>query len=103
MKDGKIELDTRRGEEFGFTSDKFDGWLWKIDGYIYISFIRSKQPGRGHLSQLFDAILSKGYGIKVPTPSALMRAILIRKGFVRRDEFDEYLKEVVEIWVKDSN
>jgi len=103
MKDGIIKLDTSRGREFGFTSDKFNGWLWKIDGYIYISFITSKQPGRGYLSQLFDAILSKGYGIKVPTPSALMRAILIKKGFVRKDEFDERIKEVYEIWVKEPN
>jgi len=103
MKNGIIRLDTSRAREFGFTSDKFKGWLWKVDKYIYISFITSKQPGRGHLSKLFDAILSKGYGIKVPTPSALMRAILMKKGIMRRDEFDKRIKEVYEVWVKEPN
>jgi len=101
MKDGIIDLDTPRGKKFGFTSDKFDGWLWKAGNYIYISFIVSKQPGRGHLSQLFNAILSKGYGIKVPTPSALMQTILAKKGFARKDEFDERIEEVYEVWVKE--
>jgi len=101
MKDGIIELDTSRGKEFGFISEKFDGWLWKVGNYIYISFIVSKRPGHGHLSQLFDAISSKGYGIKVPTPSALMQTILAKKGFVKKYEFDERIEEAYEVWVKD--
>jgi len=103
MKDGIIHLDTKRGKLFGFTSDKFDGWLWKKGNYIYISFIVSKKPGQGNLSLLLNKILEKGYGIKVPTPSAKMRAILLKKGFTRKYEFDKCLKEVCEIWIQENS
>jgi len=105
MKDGIIELDTRAGEELGFTLGKFmDGsYLWKRDDYIYISFIQSREKGKGYLSKLFDTILNNGYGIKVPTPFPLMQAILIKKGFVRTEEWAERYNENVEVWVKEKN
>ena len=109
MKDGIIELDSEAGKELGFTSDKFiDGsrsqigsYLWKKEGYIFISFIQSKENRKSHLSKLFDAILSKGYGIKVPIPSALMEAILRKKGFERTEEHSEQHGNV-EVWVKEK-
>ena len=76
-----IHPDTPLGKEFGFTSDRFVGWLGEKEGYIYLSFIESLQPGKGHLSELFENILKRGYGIKVPTPSAHMKAIVEKKGF----------------------
>jgi len=94
MKDGIIKLDTDRGKQFSFTSDKYSGYLWKIGNYIIISFIESK----GYLLNLFNAILRKGYGIKVPTPSVKMEKILKLKGFSKTFEYDEELGEV-EIWV----
>ena len=110
MKDGIIELDTKAGKELGFTSDKFiDGnrsqigsYLWKKEGYIFISFIQSKEKRKGHLSKLFDTILSKGYGIKVPTPSTLMEGILRKKGFERTKEHSEQHGNI-EVWVKEKN
>ena len=108
MKDGVIELDTKAGKELGFTSDKFmegnrsqiGSYLWKKEGYIYISFIQSKEKGKGCLSKLFDTIL-KSYGIKVPTPSVLMETILIKKGFERTKEYSEQHGNV-EVWIKEK-
>ena len=81
-----IHLDTPFAKELGFTSDRFEGWLGQKDGYIYISFIESLQPGQGNLSELFDNILKLGYGVKVPTPFARMKAIITKKGFTQTEE-----------------
>jgi len=97
----KIEPDSEFGKTLGFTSDKFDGWLWRKDRYIYISFIISKQPRRGNLRRLFKRILELGYGIKVPTPLGLMRAIVRKYGFKQTVETFEEIGEPVEVWVKE--
>lgn len=98
MKDGIIELDTDFAKEIGFTSDKFDGWLWLDHGYVIISFIRSKRKMQGNLNKLFDTIFDKGFGIKVPTPTKAMKTILIRKGFDESFEYDRH--GPVEVWIK---
>jgi len=97
MIDGIINIDTDRGKEFGFTSDKYSGWLWKTGNYIIISFIES----RGYLLNLFNSILRKGYGIKVPTPFARMQKILELKDFKQTFEYSKDFGEV-EIWVKEG-
>jgi hypothetical protein len=78
--DGIINLDSNRGKRFGFTSDLFDGYLWKRGPRIIISFIESRDPGKGHLKALFDRIESLGYTIAVPTPSNRMRMICEKRG-----------------------
>lgn len=100
MEDGIIELDTDRGKTLGFTSDKFDGYLWKTGNYIIISNIESLNQGQGNLSKLFSSIQKIDMGIKVPTPFARMKAIIIEKGFKRKDEFFEEANEMCEVWVK---
>lgn len=102
-KDGPIELDSTLGKQLGFTSDKFDGWLWKKGEYITVSFIESLQQGQGNLSKLFDSITTKGYGIKVPTPFARMQSIIIAKGFKRTEEpfHPPDIMEPCEVWVKE--
>jgi len=99
-----IHLDTRFAKALSFTSDWFDGWLGVKDGYIYISFIESLQPGQGHLSELFNNILKSGHGIKVPTPFAHMKAIIKRKGF--REASEPFAPEAgimdpCEVWILD--
>lgn len=104
MKDGLIILDSRAGEELGFTLGKFMdcSYLWKRGDYIYISAIKSRAKGKGNLFKLIDVILSKGYGIKVPSPSPVMKTILTKKGFVRTEETSERHPEPVEVWVKEK-
>jgi len=95
-----IKLDSEFGRKLGFTSDKFEGWLWRDGNDIWISFIKTKHEGRGDLSRLFETILEMGYTIKVPTPVGKMKLILINKGFKRTIEFDERTGELIEVWVK---
>ena len=92
-------MDSAIGRELGFTSDRFDGYLWIHPGEIYVSFIESRQQGEGHLSQLFDACWSRGLTIKVPTPFAHMEAILKRKGFEHTWE-QTSMNDACEVWVK---
>lgn len=80
LKDGIIELDSDFGKEFGFTADKFFGWLWKQSNFIWISFIESKYEGKGNLRKLFDTIEEKGFEIIVPTPSQRMQMICEKRG-----------------------
>ena len=80
MKDGLIDLGTPRADELGFTSELFDGYLWKHGNNIIISFIDSKHPGKGNLKRLFDGIEAKGFAIAVPTPSRRMHAICLKRG-----------------------
>ena len=98
---GKIDLDSRFGKEIGFTSNRFDcgSYLFKVGNYVYISFIHSKEQGKGYLSSLFDAIQNKGFGIKVPTPFAKMEAICVKKGFKKTQEFFEAAGENADVYV----
>lgn len=100
----KIDLDSKLGKELGFTSGKFNGgsYLWQVDNYIYISFIHSKEEGKGNLSCLFNAILAKGYGIKVPTPFAKMELICKAKGFQKTKEWFAACEEYADVWVKEG-
>jgi len=103
--DGPIELDSILGKQLGFTSDKFDGWLWKDGEYIIVSFIESLQQGQGNLSKLFDLINIKGYGIKVPTPFARMQLIITAKGFkkIKVPFHPPDIMEPCEVWVKEPS
>lgn len=100
MKDGIIELDSDSGKQLGFTSNRFYGYLWKLDGYIWISAIGSLQEGEGHLSKLFQKIEKMGYGIKVPTPFAKMKAILREKGLHKTKEWTD--QGELEVWIKEK-
>jgi len=81
MFDYPIYLDTPEACEIGFTSDKFEGYIGRQNGYIVISSITSLQPKRGHLNELFANIQGKGWGIKVTNPLPVMEAICKKKGF----------------------
>lgn len=80
MNNGIINLNTKRAKIFGFTSNKYDGYLWKVKNSIYISFIVSRHQGKGNVRKLFETILKKGFDIWVPTPSARMRMICEKFG-----------------------
>lgn len=99
MKDGIIVLDGKFATEIGFTCDKFEGYLWKVGDYIYISCIKSLNPGHGDLSALFNSIQEKGFGIKVPAALSQMEFICKRKGFKLTIEQHESYNEAVDVWV----
>jgi len=102
MEHGIIDLDSDFGKELGFTSDKFDGWLWFHDPYVYISFIVSKDEGKGNLAHLFQSITDRGYGIKVPTPFARMKEICVKQGFSPSKEWFDEAGDWSEVWVKEK-
>jgi hypothetical protein len=92
-----IELDTPFAKEIGFTSDRFEGYLWREDNFITISCIMSKQPLKGNLTQLFKAINSKGFKIQVPTPFPAMELILKCHGF-KKTKLNDPLMGWVDLW-----
>jgi hypothetical protein len=97
MKDGIINLDTKRGKELGFTSDKYDGYLWKQGESIFISFIVSRQ--RGNFRELVRRIHDLGLTVKVPTPLGQMQQILLKNGYQHTVELDEDIGEGVDVWL----
>ncbi len=97
---GIIDVDSREGKKLGFTSDKFNGWLWKTDNSIYISFIQSINQNKGNFSELLNNIESKGYVIKVPNPLKKMKQILIKKGFQLTREWWSDANAWAEVYVK---
>lgn len=92
---GMIALDSKFGKQFGFTSDKFGrgSYLWDNGDDIFISFIESKDRGKGHFSTLIKGIESKGYRVLVPTPLAQMENILTKWGWCPR-----YKREGAILW-----
>jgi len=96
--DGIINLDTDRAKILGFTSDKYDGYLWKNGEAVIISFIISKQ--RGNFHELVRQIHALGLTVKVPTPLGQMLEILIMDGYKHTVEpFGLEPFESVDVWV----
>lgn len=84
---------------FGFTSNQYEGWMWRDGDAVYISFIRCLNPMQGHFRTLVANILAEGLVVKVPTPLGGMKDILDHMGFRRTIEKDEMFGSV-EVWVK---
>lgn len=95
-----IELGDPLANDFGFTSELFEGYLWIKDNMITISLILSRYPSQGNFKTLVNTILNSGYSVRVPTPSAQMRAILKRWDFKPLDVYEMAVSEWVEYWVK---
>ena len=100
MDDHIITLDSPEARAFGFTSDLYDGWLWKHDDRVIISFIACQHPGRGDFSRLLDRIWQAGHEVAVPTPLGKMLAILTHKGFRQTFEWSDDYQEDVELWLR---
>lgn len=101
LNDGLIALDSEKGIELGFTSQRFGSmsYLWEKDGAIIISFIMSLR--RGNFRNLVHTILSKGYRVEIPTPLGRMRQIVEKCGYVQQLRLDEDYGEV-EVWVLEN-
>lgn len=99
MKDGIIDLDSEQAKAWGFTSDKFAGYLWKTGNSIIISCIVSHDQGKGNFKHLIERILADGLSIQIPTPSARMRHLATKWGGKEKwiEDKDFGLVEVIEI------
>lgn len=93
--DGIIELDSDRAKAFGFTSNKYKGWLWKDGNAVLVSFIVSKQ--RGNLFELVQRIHALGLAVKIPTPLGRMEEIVRKNGYQLTREYQD--GEEVSVWV----
>ncbi len=100
LKDGMIEPDSEVGKFFGFTSDKFGGWIWKDKKTICISMIFSLQEGQGNFGTLCKNILSKGYTVQIPTPMGKMEQIVRKNGYkmIVRPFNPPEIMDPVEVW-----
>lgn len=98
MTDGIIDLHTDRGRELGFTSDRFEGYLWKKGESITISFIVSKQ--RGNFRELVRVIHGRGWAVSIPTPLGRMLQIVAKEGY-RLEVIDDDELGPVDIWTLD--
>ena len=97
--DGRIDPDSSWGKEFGFTSNKFDGWLWKNGHWIIISFIESKDPGKGNFKKLIRSIKDFHFDVAVPTPMKQMESILMKWGW-KPSCIDDKVFGDVELWTE---
>ncbi|ALF55724.1 hypothetical protein ACX27_27330 [Nostoc piscinale CENA21] len=84
-------------QTIGFTSDRFGGWLWRNNGRIVFSFLISKQPNQGNLSELIKAIEIMGLRVAVSTPLERMANYLAKRNFVPHLEQDPQLGSI-EVW-----
>lgn len=91
---GIINLDSKFAKTIGFTSEKFNGYLWKKGRVIIVSFIISLQEGQGNFLKLIKNIQKQKYIIHVPTPSARMRKIMREAGAKEIVEHDATLGPV---------
>jgi len=66
---------------------EFDGYLGEKDTGVFISFIKSKEKGKGNFSSLLEELKQKYDWIKIPTPSNLLIDICLNKGFKLKQEF----------------
>lgn len=94
MIDHCIDLNTPFAKKLGFTSDKFGGYMWRVNNEIYIPLIVSLQEGKGNFRELLWNIHKKGFTIKVVEPSNRMRRIVKRLGFQPTIEDQD-----AEVWV----
>ena len=99
---GAIFPDSEKGKELGFTSDKYSShsYLFRKDSTMIVSFIETVTPGKGYFSQLLNNLKKSGYNVKVPTPSNIMREILIKKNF--KYTVEEGDLGCCEIWINEE-
>ena len=79
---------------------KMQGYITEVDGDVYVSFIRSVEPGKANFSRFLDMLLEKYHKVKVPCPFPKMEQILRHKGFQLTQEYSKQFNEYVPVWVK---
>jgi len=82
---------------------EFEGWIAEEGKGVWISFIISKEEGKGNFVRFLNELKEKYEWIKIPTPSIRMIKIALRNGFkLKKEFFGEPFNEVgkVLIWKK---
>lgn len=92
---------TNFARKLGLTRDKFTmkTYLWKTGSVMYISFVETTHPGRGHFRALVEKLLQRGYTVKVPTPLGRMQQIVKENNYSPTTEISPKMGQV-EVWVK---
>ena len=76
------------------------GYACIHDKTLYLSAIKSKEPGKGTFRRFLDKVEGEFDVIKVPTPSMRMREILTKRGYLTTEEYSKEMEDVVEIMMK---
>ena len=93
------------GKELGFTSDKFEGYLWRNGNTeIVIPLIESLHPGKGNFTNLAKTLMDRYQVIYIPVVSNKMKSVATKLGFkfamIKLD--DELIPDSC-VWRKDGN
>ncbi len=65
----------------------FRGYISEVEDGVIISHISAVHKGRGDFSRLLNELKQKYKWIKIPTPSNQMKEIVLKKGFILKQEF----------------
>lgn len=66
---------------------EFKGYIFEIDGGVWISVIEAKQIGKGYFSAFIRECKEKYSFIKIPTPSKMMIEVALHLGFNLKEEY----------------
>jgi len=90
-----------RVSEYGWTADKFRGYLSIEDKTIWVSTAYSLQKGKGNYSKLIRNLHQAGYQIKVPSQFPRMIQICKHLGFTETTELFPEAGESIIVYVMD--
>ena len=82
---------------------KLDGWIAEDDGGVWISFVISKEKGKGHFRDLVKELKEKYRWIKIPTCFMDMQIIALHYGFIPRCEYNAQAGEMIEMMYWEKN
>ena len=87
--DGWYQSNTEEARMIGFNCDYFYGQFSRTGNKIYIRYIYSLQPGKGHVQDFIEGLIRQGWEIIIVQPNEVMEHIC------KKFKFTEYW-EVIE-------
>jgi len=97
-----MEMEEVEGLNYYKLPDTLDGYAVLKDGVLWLSFIVSKDEGKGNFRKFLDEIEEK-YTIKIPTPSDRMFKILKKRDYKETLEYFEEFGEGGLVMLKIKN
>ena len=89
---GKVIMESIKTNQLDFNKrfhPEFTGYMIEQKDGIWISYIESKDIGKGNFSKLITELKEKYNWIKIPTPSKMMMKIATHLGFDIKNEYFE--------------